>query len=86
MKRNTIITKWVNPKGSSVEIVFRKKAINNFNAEGKQVKWVINGRVNYQDWNKYQLEIYMDTSLSDKTREAALAKVNKDLLQLLMED
>ena len=86
MNKNAIITKWTNPKGSSVEIVFRKKAINDYNAEGKQVKWVINGKVRYQDWNQYQIEIYMDESLSDKTRLAALKQVDKDLINYLMED
>ena len=79
MKRNTILTKWVNPKPSSIEIVYRKKAINNFNIEGKQVKWVRYGEAKYIDWNKYQFEIYQDTSLSNKTRQAAYNQINKDL-------
>lgn len=79
MARNTILTKWVNPKPSSIEIVYRKKAINNYNVEGKQVKWVRYGEVKYIDWNKYQFEIYQDTSLSNKTRQAAYKQIDKDL-------
>ena len=86
MAKNTIITKWVNPKGSSVEIVFRKKAINDYNVEGKQIKWVRFGEVKYIDWNQYQMDVAMDTSLPESTRMAAYKKINKGIRDIIERD
>lgn len=82
-RKNTIVTKWVNPKPSSIEVVFRKKAINDYNVEGKQIKWVKFGRIKYVDWNQYQLDVAMDTSLSEETRQAAYNQIDKGLRDLI---
>tara|TARA_R110000851_G_scaffold172420_1_gene318748 strand:+ start:574 stop:843 length:270 start_codon:yes stop_codon:yes gene_type:complete len=81
MGQNTIKVIWSNPKPSSIEVVNRKKDISDYNPEGKSVKKVRIGEVQYVDWNLYQFNIAMDKGYCKATRAQARGQINKRLLK-----
>ncbi len=69
MNKNTILTKWANPKKSSIQIIIVKKFICDLNPTGEMVEEIINGDKTLTHLPVYKELMKMELAQSERLKE-----------------
>ena len=69
MNKNTILTKWANPKKSSIQIIIVKKFICDLNPKGQMVEEIINGEKELIHLPVYKELMKMEIAQDERLKE-----------------